>query len=281
MIDSISHTHTTWPSLWDYHSFSLKILHFPMHETVESNRLFAPMSISQWPSFTNDWHSSVCWHWEQRTLSAVGTFSLMCIFRCLSRLLLFKNFSWQLGQTNGFSPVWILRCENQFATLSKILITIWTDKRLFTRVDSKMRVQFATLFEVLITIMTDERLFTSMNSTMHIQIVTPFELLVTIRTDESLFTSVNYSMYESSGYSVWTSCHNQNRRTVFHQCESWNAQPKFYFVWISCHNQRQTKGFSLVWLILCVIKWLLCLNCLLTYRTGEWIFTSMNSAMHL
>ena len=71
----------------------------------------------------------------------------------------------------------------------ELLVTLGTDKRLFTSVKSKMTNQLATLFELLVTLGTDKRLLTNVNSTMTDQLATLFELLVTLWTDNRLLTT--------------------------------------------------------------------------------------------
>ena len=70
--------------------------------------------------------------------------------------------------------------------LFEFLVTLNTDERLFTSVNSTLLLQIHNCFELLFTPWTDERLITSVDSTMHIQIATICERLVAVRTDEWL-----------------------------------------------------------------------------------------------
>ena len=75
---------------------------------------------------------------------------------------------------------------------------------------------------------------------------------------------------------VKSSRHNQDRRMAFHQCEFYDTCSSSHFVWTSCHNQDIWTAsphcdFYYEYLIHDFVKFLV------TIRTDEWLFTSVNS----
>ena len=75
--------------------------------------------------------------------------------------------------------------------------------------------------------------------------LTIFELHVTIRAGKWRVTSNVHSKIHdrNNGYFVWTSCHNQNIVTVFHQWEFYFASSVRYY--LHCWNQGRIQEFIL------------------------------------
>ena len=194
-LTGICHTHTSWTTR--YPSLSLKILHFRCMIQWKSNSLLAPVSISTWPSLPKMTRFPLPVLYSIQLLRSLGTKDTPS------------------GQTNGFSPVWILRC-----TFNSLL-------RLNCLSQSGQTNGFSPVW----------------NSTMHIQVATSFELLVTIWTDEWLFTGVNSTNAHSNGCFVWTACHNLDRRMAFLQCEFYDAHSSRNFVWTARHNLDRQMAF--------------------------------------
>ena len=161
--------------------------------------------------------------WQTNGFSPVWT------LRCTFKWPLRWNFFPQSGQANGFSPVWILRCSFNLPTPFEPLVTIWTDERLFTRVNSTMFFQCTAVYELRVTIWAGKRLFTSVNSTMFIQFATP------------CWNFLSQS-WQANGFSpVWT------LRCVFKWLLCWNFFPQ----------SGQANGFSPVWTLRCIIQFVI------------------------
>ena len=133
------------------------------------------------------------------------------------------NFLSHSGQTNGFSPLWILRCTIKLQTCLNFLSqsgqtnsfsSVWSFRCIF---NSLLRLNFLSqsehtnglspvwilrwAFNLLLSLNFLSQsgqangFFTGVNSTMHNQIAFFIEFLVTIRTDERLFNSVDQSKH--------------------------------------------------------------------------------------
>ena len=73
--------------------------------------------------------------------------------------------------------------------------------------------QLATFFELLVTLGTDKRLLTNVNSTMTDQLATLFELLVTLWTDNRLLTTFEKKIFVSK---IWNKYFEKCRRQKWH-----------------------------------------------------------------